>query len=175
MKQVSIEARNAIAAGVTKSLEGQRAMGKAVDALQADGVTVEMLTAPKKDADRTFYDSVCAAVVAGFTATVQDLLGKETKTLKKTDGPSESKREHTTGNKRYWQQQIGSKVKDLRNMLQRRLDAEEEGGANEKSTLEARIKRDLTKYITQLQKVEAFKGDVAGVIKAMQSAVAFIK
>ena len=165
MKQVSIEARNAIAAGVSKSLAGQRAMGKAVDALHADGVTPEMLKAPKKDADRTFYDSVCAAVVAGFTATVQDLLTKETKTL------SDDKK----GDKRYWQQQIGSKVKDLRNMLQRRLDAEEEGGANEKSTLEDRIKRDLTKYITQLQKVEAFKGDVAGVIKAMQSAVAFIK
>ncbi len=165
MKQVSIEVRNAIATGVSKSLAGQRAMGKAVDALQADGVTVEMLVAPKKDQDRAFYDSVCAAVVAGFTATVQDLLTKETKTLG----------DEKKGEKRYWQQQIGSKVKDLRNMLQRRYDAEDGDGANEKSTLESRIVRDLGKYITQLQKVEAFKGDVAGVIKDMQSAIARIK
>jgi hypothetical protein len=165
MKQVSIEVRNAIATGVSKSLAGQRAMGKAVDALQADGVTVEMLTAPKKDQDRAFYDSVCAAVVAGFTATVQDLLTKETKTL------SDEKK----GEKRYWQQQIGSKVKDLRNMLQRRLDSEDEGGAGSTSTLESRIKRDLTKYIAQLEKVEAFKGNVVELIKCLKSGLVYVK
>jgi hypothetical protein len=165
MKQVSSVVREAIATGVSKSLAGQRAMGKAVDALQADGVTVEMLTAPKKDQDRTFYDSVCSAVVAGFTATVQDLLKKDTKTLN----------EEKKGEKRYWQQQIGSKVKDLRNMLQRRLDAEEGDGPNDKSTLESRIKRDLSKYITQLEKVEAFKGNVVELVKCLKSGLAHIK
>jgi DNA-binding protein Fis len=140
-------------------------MGKAVDALQADGVTVEMLVAPKKDQDRAFYDSVCAAVVAGFTATVQDLLTKETKTL------SDEKK----GEKRYWQQQIGSKVKDLRNMLQRRLDSEDEDGAGSTSTLESRIKRDLTKYIAQLEKVEAFKGNVVELIKCLKSGLVYVK
>lgn len=165
MKQVSIEARNAITSCVSKSLAGQRAMSKAVDALQADGVTVDMLTAPKgKGADRSFYDSVCAAVVAGFTATVQGLLSKETKTLS-----DEKKNE-----KRYWQQQIGSKVKDLRNMLARRI-AEGESGANKKSTLEGRLQRDLAKYIVQVQNAEGFGGDAVGLIKDLQSALARIK
>ena len=165
MKTVSRETSAAIANGVAKSLTGQRAMGKAVDALYADGVTVEMMTAPAKDQDRSFYDSVCASVVAGFTATVQDLLKKDTKAL------SEEKKTE----RRYWQQQIGSKVKDLRNMLQRRFDSAESNGASNTSTLEGRIQRDLSKYITQLEKVEGFKGDVVGLIKDLKSALARIK
>lgn len=159
-------ARTSIATGVSKSLAGQRAMSKAVDVLHAEGITSEMLVAPKKDEDRTFYESVCGAVVLGFTQTVQDLLGKDTKSLNETQ----------KADKRYWQQQIGSKVKDLRNMLARRESASEGGdGANEKSTLESRIKRDLAKYIAQLEKVESFKGNVVDLIADLKSAIARIK
>jgi hypothetical protein len=174
---ISAVAATAIKSYVDKSITASRAMSKVVDALVADGIEPEMLMAPKKDQDRVFYDSVCDAVVLGFVSTIQDLLLKETKSLKKTDGPSESKLEHTTGNKRYWQQQIGSKVKDIRKSLTSRLakNDEESDGANSTSTLESRLVRDLGKYVAQLQKVEGFNGDVAGVIKDLQSAIARIK
>lgn len=163
---LTAETRKVIADGVSKSILGQRAMSKAADALQAQEVTSDMLVAPKKDEDRSFYDSVCGAVVLGFTQTVQDLLRKDTKSLNETQ----------KADKRYWQQQIGSKVKDLRNMLARRESASEGGdGANEKSTLESRIKRDLAKYIAQLEKVESFKGNVVDLIADLKSAIARIK
>lgn len=181
MKQViTVETRDAIASGVSKSLAGQRAMSKAADALQAEGITSAMLFAPKDDADRTLYNSVCDAVVLGFAKSVQELLQKPAKSLRKTDKPSESKMEQTTGDKRYWGQQIGSKVKDLRNMLERREEAAEreangEDGEENTSTLESRIKRDLAKYIAQLEKAESFGGDLIGLQKDLKSAIARIK
>jgi hypothetical protein len=163
---ISAVAASAIKTYVDKSITASRAMAKVVDTLIADGIAPEMLEAPKKDQDRTFYDSVCGAVVAGFTTTVQGLLAKETKSLN----------DEQKGEKRYWQQQIGSKVKDIRNSLKRRLAKDEESdGANSTSTLEARLVRDLSKYVSQLQNVEGFKGDVAGVIKDLQSAIARVK
>ena len=166
MKTVSKKAHEVIAAAVSKKLAGEKATTAAVDALQADGVTPEMMFAPKKDGDRTFYASLEGAVIAGFTATAQALLKKETKTLS----------DQQKSDKRYWQQQIGSKIKDFRNALQRRIDQGSEGdGVHNKSTLESRIRRDLAKYITQLEKVEQFSGNVVELTKCLKSALAYVK
>jgi hypothetical protein len=170
MKTVSKEASHVITQAVAKKLASERATAIVADALVADGVTPEMMRAPKdKDADRSFYDSLCKAVVAGFTASVQTLLKKETKTL--SDAQKKEKRE--------WQQQIGSKIKDFRNALQRRIDkanASEEGeGAGKTSTLEARLKRDIAKYISQLEKVESFNGNIVELVKCLKSALVYVK
>ena len=167
---LSTVARDAIADAVSKTLAGDRAMSKAADALQADGVKAAMLYAPKEGADRTFYESVQAAVVMGFSKTIQDLIVKNTKTL------SEEKK----AEKRYWIQQKGSKTNDLRDMLERReayakAQAEGSSGANVRSTLESRILRDLAKYLKQLGEVENFKGDLLGLQKDLKSAIARIK
>lgn len=180
---LTAETRKAIADGVSKSILGQRAMSKAADSLQAQSVTSDMMFAPKdKKADRSFYNSLCESVVMGFTKSVQELLQKPAKSLRKTDEPSPSKMEQTTGDKRYWEQQIGSKVKDLRNMIDRREKAaareangeDGEDGEEETSTLESRIVRDLSKYLTQLEKTEAFDGDLIGLQKDIKSAIARI-
>ena len=167
MKTVSKQTAAVIAKAVSKQIEADKATPMVIDALQAEGVTVDMMFAPKgKDADRTFYASLESAVVAGFSATAQGLLKKETKTL------NEKQKE----DKRYWQQQIGSKIKDFRNALQRRLNkGEGEGGAGNTSTLEARIKRDLTKYVAQLEKVEQFSGNVVELVKCLKSALVYVK
>ena len=165
MKTVSKQAAQVIAKAVAKKLEVDKATAMVLDALQADGVTPEMMFAPKKDQDRTFYASLEGAVIAGFTATAQALLKKETKTLSDDQKVA----------KRYWQQQIGSKIKDFRNALQRRIDQGSEGGANNTSTLEGRIRRDLAKYITQLEKVESFSGNVVELTKCLKSALAYVK
>ena len=167
MKTVSKQTSSIIAQAVAKKLAADKSTSLVVDSLQADGVEPEMMRAPKKDADRTFYASLESAVVAGFTATAQGLLKKETKTL--TD--------QQKSDKRYWQQQIGSKIKDFRNALQRRLNQGEEGegGAGNTSTLEARIKRDLAKYVAQLEKVEQFSGNVVELVKCLKSALVYVK
>jgi hypothetical protein len=166
MKQVSKQVAVVIAAAVAKKLSAEKSTAQVVDALVADGVTPEMMRAPKKDGDRTFYGSLEGAVIAGFTATAQALLKKETKTLSDDQKVA----------KRYWQQQIGSKIKDFRNALQRRIDQGSEGdGVHNTSTLESRIRRDLAKYITQLEKVESFSGNVVELTKCLKSALAYVK
>ena len=157
---------NAIGAWSGQAVKTDNSKTKAVDSMFADGVTAAMLTAPKKGEPSALFDSVKVSIVAGFTATVQALLKKDTK------GLSDAQKE----NKRYWQQQIGSKLKDLRNALTRREAAEEEsGGASTKSTFESRLKRDLTKYIAQIEALEAAQFTVVDMLKHLKSASALIK
>ena len=169
MKTVSKTASQVIAAAVSKKLSADKATGLVIDALVADGVTPEMMYAPKNGADRTFYASLEGAVVAGFTATVQALLKKETKTLS----------DQQKSDKRHWKQRVGATIGDFRKALQRRIDranAGEEGdGVHNKSTLEGRIRRDLAKYITQLEKVESFSGNVVELTKCLKSAMTYVK
>jgi len=155
----------AIGAWSGKSVQVDNAKVKAVDALHADGVTADMLIAPKGEVSPLF-DSVKVSIVSGFTATVQTLLKKDTK------GLNEAQKE----SKRYWQQQIGSKLKDLRNALARR-EAEDSGsdGANNKTTFDARLKRDLAKYIAQIEKLEASSFSVVDMLKYLKGASALIK
>lgn len=156
----------AIGAWSGQSVKTDKAKTKAIDALHADGVTADMLVAPAKGESFTLYDTVKVSIVLGFTASVQALLKKDTKTL------SESQKT----DKRYWQQQIGSKLKDLRNALARREAAGESGGAEaDKSTWEATKRKVLSEIIAQAQKKEASTiKDMSAFIKDLQSALARI-
>ena len=158
---------NAIGAWSGNTIKADKSKTKAIDSLHADGVTAEMLKAPSKDEPRALYDSVQISIVMGFAANVQALLKKDTKTL------SEAQK----GEKRYWQQQIGSKLKDLRNALTRReAQADGSDGAEaDKSTWEATKRKVLSEMSAQAQKKEASAiKDMAGFIKDLQSALARI-
>jgi hypothetical protein len=162
---------DAIGAWSGQSVKTANSMIKAIDSLHADGVTAEMLKAPEKGESSVLYKSVKASVVLGFTAAVQTLLVKDTKTL--TDAKKEDKR--------YWQQQIGSKLKDLRAALARReaqAKAEMAGsnGAGEKKASWESVKRTvIADIIKQAQGKEASKiNDMAKFIKDLQSALARI-
>jgi hypothetical protein len=140
------------------------------DILFAEGVTPEMFAAPEKGKeDSPARLSIKVAIVSGYDKRIQDLLVKDVKTL------SDDKK----AERRKWQQRIGPDLRDLAAFIQRRIDSAEgetEGkGKGKTSTLEGRLVRDLGKYITQLQAVESFKGDVASLIKDLQSAIARIK
>ena len=159
---------SAIGAWSGSTLKADKSKVKAVDALHADGVTADMLKAPGKDEPRTLYESVCIGIVTGFAANVQALLKKDTKSL------SEAQKK----DKRYWQQQIGSKLKDLRNALARRerdASGESDGAEADKSTWEATKRKVIAEIITQAQKKEASTiKDMAAFIKDLQSALARI-
>tara|TARA_R110000803_G_scaffold2117_4_gene7044 strand:+ start:2720 stop:3262 length:543 start_codon:yes stop_codon:yes gene_type:complete len=93
---------------VANQAAGKR--GKAIDSLWHQGITSAMLIAPKKGEDASFYSELKSAVVAGFYVIDQNLLDKDIKTL---SDQSKAKR-------KYLQQQIGSKIKDLKNALIKR-------------------------------------------------------
>jgi len=166
MKAISSIIATAIGQYVGASVKTDKIKVKVVDTLVSEGITSEMLVAPKKGEDVVFYGSVKAAVVAGFASNVQALLDKDTKTL------SDSQK----SDKRYWQQQIGSKIKDLRNALVKRESQGEEGEARGNvASFEARLKRDLAKYIAQIEKGEAFEFAVVEMLKHLKSASVLIK
>ena len=155
---------------VEKGRRADDAKGKAIDALYADGIKPEHMLAPKdKDADRSFYASLETAVVSGFTATNQALLKKDVKTLN----------EKQKGERRYWQQQIASKIKDMRNSLQRRIDkanASEDGEAQTNSaSWESAKRKALTDIIAQAKKKESTTiKDLVKFIQDLESALARI-
>jgi hypothetical protein len=175
--KLSAATLTAIKADVSKDLLAKRAGVKVIDSLVADGITHTMMVAPEKGADRTFYASLEKAVVAGFTASAQAMLGADVKTLADIDeGKAKANRETKCKvNRRYWQQQIGSKIKDYRNAVEKRNAPTDEGGASNTTTFEARLKRDLTKYIAQIEKLESAPFNVPDMLKYLKSASALIK
>jgi len=166
MKAISSNIATAIGQFVGASVKTDKIKIKTIDVLSSEGITSEMLVAPKNGADPAFFDSVKSAVVAGFATNVQALLGKDTKTLS----------DQAKSDKRYWQQQIGSKIKDLRNALAKREAQGEDGEARGNvASFEARLKRDLTKYIAQIEKGEAFQFPAVEMLKYLKSASVLIK
>lgn len=166
-KQATLSASTEKAIGnySSKKKEFANAGKHAVDGLYADGVKPEMMFAPKKDEDRTFYTSLEKAVVAGFTATVQSLLAKDVKTL------SSSQKD----DRRYWQQQIGSGIKDLRNALARRFSSGGSDGASNTASWESTKRKVLSEIISQAQKKTSTKiKDLPAFVKDLQSALARI-
>ena len=144
---------------VSKSLETDRAKKKVIDSLIADGVTPDHLVAPKKGQDRQFFDGVLKpAVVMGFSTTVQTLLATDTSSLNETQ----------KSDKRYWMQQIGSKIKDIRRAMLKR----QEKGANERRTFAERIEAQIEKLIEDVQKKEdSGISDPSSFIAALQEAI----
>jgi len=156
-----------ISTWANKSLTTDKAKVKAVDALHADGVTAAMLLAPEKGESTALFDSVKVSIVLGFTATVQTLLKKDTK------GLSDAQKIE----KRNWQQQIGSKMKDLRNALTRReaQGKASDGAGEDKSTWESTKRKVLAEIIVQAQKKESTTiNNIPLFIKDLQSALARI-
>lgn len=156
-----------------------KAITKAVDGLLADGVTPEMMFAPAKDADRTFYTTLEVAVTVGFSANAQAMLKADVKSLAEVDeAKAKANRDlKCKANRRYWMQQIGSGIKDLRNSLSKRLTAkaESDGAEADKSTWEATKRKVIAEIIAQAQKKESTTiKDISAFIKDLQSALARI-
>jgi gas vesicle protein len=162
---------NAIGAWSALSGKADNSKTKAIDSLHADGVTAAMLVAPAKGESTVLFDSVKVSIVMGFTVTVQALLKKDTK------GLSEAQKE----SKRFWQMQIGSKMKDLRNALTRREEQAKdemegsEGAKARTASFDARLKRDLAAWIAKVEKLEGSSFSVIDMLKHLKGASALIK
>jgi len=176
--KLSTATANAIKADVSKDLAQQKSGVKAVDGLYADGVKPEMMFAPKKGEPRVLYQSLELAVTSGFSANAQAMLKADVKTLAEVDeAKAKANRDlKCKVNRRYWQMQIGSKIKDYRNALTKRLaPTTSEGAEEDKSTWEATKRKVLSDMIAQAQKKQSTKiRDISAFIKDLQSALARI-
>ena len=161
--QLSNAARESIRDFVSISVTLNTKQTKMVDTLVADGVTHEMCFAPKGDAPREFYDSICEAVTLGFSKPAQKLLAFTRAEVKALSEAQKTER-------RYWQQQTGSKVKDIRNALKKR-ESNPTGQNATKLELAKRAPEDALKRVTELDPTKDAIPDVLDI----PSATAHIK
>jgi hypothetical protein len=113
----------AITAAVVARRTADSKLESCIDALAANGALSTDFISPdskkaRKDgkvstATKDDYAKARSAVVAGFTKAVQQLLDKPTKSLEDID----------KANKRYWQQQIGARLGDFHDGLDKRETA----------------------------------------------------
>ena len=158
--RMSVKSAESVSKFVSSSVGTDRARVSAVDNLRADAITSEMLDAPAKGADRSFYDGeLKPAIILGFSATIQTLLATDTKTL------DEGKKM----TKRYWQQQIGSKIKDLKAALVRR-EAAEDSTPRQTQTVGDRLRKKIEDLIEQIQKTENGIADPAKAVAGLKAA-----
>lgn len=179
----------AIAARTRVKASDTKAITKCVDGLIADGVTVDLMYAPPKEGatkeHQKIYGQLQQAVVAGFSVAAQAMLAGEAKSLKSIgDKAKENRDVKCKENRKYWQQQIGSGIKDLRVSLDKRVKAEakaEEGEGDGEAktetaaTWESTTRKVLATMIDQAQKKESTTiKDISKFIKDLQSAMARI-
>lgn len=174
---ITATAADAIRQWVSGTIKAEQGQTKAVDALYADGVTPADLESPEKGADRTAYDSYRFAIVAGFPADAKRLVQAD-KAVAKGYTPEQKE------SRRYWQQQIGSKLKDLRNALAKRYTAAEQANMTDEQRAEqaaeqaasatdsARLLRDVTAWINRLEKAEATELPVVDCLKHLKALAA---
>lgn len=165
MKKISTGTFSAIEKWSAVAVKASNAMDVVTDGLMADGVVPADLKAPGKGEDRALFDSMKDAIVAGFCADARRLLNEDVKTL------SEGNKKKRT----YWQQQIGSRMKDLRRGLTRRIAKEgAKKGARSPATLEARALEAAAKFKKQFQSAESPAADVVKVIKALDALMSLL-
>ena len=186
---VTATAADAIRQWVSGTIKAEQGQTKAVDALYADGVQPSDLESPEKGADRTAYDSYRFAIVAGFPAEARKMVEADKVVAKgfpkvDEDEAKENRLFKCDKNRRYWQQQIGSKLKDLRNALTKRYTAAEQASMSEEeraaqaaeaaasATDSARLLRDVTAWINRLEKAEATELPVVDCLKHLKALAA---
>lgn len=144
-----------------------------VDLAIANGfIATDFISPGKADSTATkeTWDFLKSAVVAGFTQDVRDLLAKPT-----TAGLSDKAK----SDRRYWQQQIGARMSDLKAAMKRREEAGQPGaGGSHRSPFQV-IDEQVGKWEKRLDglvegmsdaQAKAFRAAVAEFHKAVRAA-----
>lgn len=169
-------------AAITSYVRGKESQAKKdaklLDILQAEGVVSSMLIAPEKGLDRTVYTGILTAIIMGFDVSKQKLLATPTKGMTDAQKKAKFKVQQSVGG---W---MGTLKRDLSSREAKAKAAEaaeaaeaagEEVEKEAKSTFESRLKRDLTKYIAQIEKLEGAQFTVIKMLELLRSASALIK
>lgn len=170
MPSIKPELGTAIKAYVAKARGLDAARSTALDLMTALGWKASDLLSPKS-ADSTAtaegYAWIKSQIVAGFTADVQKLLARET-----TKGMTDLQKV----NRKYWQQQIGAKLNDLRSGLTKREQVKASGGASSRTRTFFEVADDqLAKWEKRLADEIADAKMQGEVMKAMRGLQALIR
>lgn len=169
MRTLNEQARNAIAKAVEAGIRADRATTRAVDLLIAEGFDKPTDYQSPKGKDSTVtveeWDNLKAAVVMGFTQTVQDLLSKPTKALSETE----------KANKRYWSQQINSRIGDFKKQVAKRINVESDGAGAKPRGTDQRVRDKLNEALKICEKSEDADFNVTEMVKAIKAAMKLIK
>jgi len=137
---VSTELTKQLTAWSLATTAHDKAKIKIGDALIAQGIKPAMLEAPAKDSPmRAFFDKVELALIMGKSkAIIAMLTGSPDALIKSVSAGKAGKtplpdlkdvanRERlSTGNRRYWKQRLGADMRDLRDLLNRRVTKDAE-------------------------------------------------
>lgn len=165
-----------------QEIKTQKTLAFALDALQAEGVKSSMLVSKTGSAD--LIDQVKRYIVAGFAADIQKLLAMDIAGIKEEPndalGRTAPKGQKPTKRQLrfYWQQQIGSKLGDFRDSLERREKAAEAEAAKKAAEAEAEAKAVAAAVAADAAKKaveEAAKAKTAAAQKKAEQAVAEAK
>lgn len=147
----------AISDAVASTVKGDKARTTAVDLMVAAGMKASDMVSPTSrsktsTATPELFAEINAAIVAGFSATVQKLLAQDIAKVKETDKPT----------RKYWQMQIGARRNDFETALAKREKAQEAGnGAGSKPrTIEVWIDEFYSAAIKKLENATAAPFDI---------------
>ena len=169
MRTLNEAVQTAIAKAVEAGIRADRATTRAVDLLIAEGFDKPTDYQSPKGKESTVtpeeWDALKSAVVLGFTQTVQDLLVKPTKALSEAE----------KANKRYWSQQINSRIGDFRKQVAKRICAESGGAGPQPRSTDQRVRDGLNDILKVCEKSEEAGFDITEMVKAVKAALKLIK
>lgn len=169
MRKLNETVQTAIAKAVEAGIRADRATTRAVDLLIAEGFDKPTDYQSPKGKDSTVtveeWDQLKSAVVLGFTQTVQDLLTKPTKALSETE----------KANKRYWSQQINSRIGDFKKQVAKRLDSASSGAGAKPRGTDQRVRDKLNEALKICEKSEDAGFDVTEMVKSIKASLKLIK
>lgn len=178
MRTLSQNTQNKIASAVELGIKADKAGAVALDCLIADGFDkVSDYVSPKSEGStvgQDEWDTLRAAIVMGFSKTAQDMLETPTKSLERTENPSECKLKRTTANKKYWQQQINARIGDFKGQLAKRLE-KEGGGASRTRTIDEWFRDFANDGIKKCRNAEEAPFDINEMLAALNKVLALAK
>ena len=150
---------------IRKGDAAKAAMALTIDAMVADDITIEHFAAKGIGDESGFREVLKTAIVNAFPKRAQNLLITPVKTLN-AKGKADRK---------YWQQQIGSKVGDFKAAFTRRVNPKTGDGANARTDDATFLMERLAACIKRVQKSEAADFDCEAVIAKLQATLKLIK
>jgi len=147
---------------VTNAIDAAKAaMALTIDAMVADDITIEHFAAKGIGDESGFRAALKAAIINAFPKRAQQLLATPVKALN-AKGKADRK---------YWQQQIGSKVGDFKAAFNRRVNPKAASGANARTDDVTFLVERLAACIKRVQKSEAADFDCEAVIAKLQATI----
>lgn len=165
---LNLDAAKAITETVSLLGKAERKMGSAIDALVAAGMRSTDFISPKSEASTASpeqFEAINAAIVAGFTKAIQQLLDKPTKSLEDADKVE----------KRYWMQQIGARRNDFKRGLEKREGADDSRAARQPKSAEDKLRAALETVEKIVQGHDAWGFDASDFQTALRNLNRMIK